>query len=78
MAKPALNLTALTTDEKLELMDDLWISIDFSGFPLTANQQAELNRRLDSLEQDGPVGVPWSQVRAEMATRGACSASPAC
>ena len=66
MSKPALNLATLTTDEKLELIEDLWTSIDFSTVTMTPEQRAELDRRLDLLEQEGPVGVPWDQVRAEM------------
>ena len=69
MAKPALNLADLSVDEKLELIDDLWTSIDFSELPLTPEQRAELDRRLDRLEQEGPVGVPWEQVRAEMTSK---------
>jgi putative addiction module component (TIGR02574 family) len=69
MSKPALNLATLTTDEKLELIEDLWTSIDFSTVTMTPEQRAELDRRLDLLEQEGPVGVPWDQVRAEMTSR---------
>lgn len=66
MSKHALNLTSLSTDEKLELIEDLWTSIDFSTLAITPEQRAELDRRLDLLEQEGPVGVSWAQVRAEM------------
>lgn len=69
MSKPALNLTSLTTDEKLELIEDLWTSIDFSALTISPEQRAELDRRLDLLEQEGAVGVPWSQVRAEMTSK---------
>ena len=69
MAKPALNLTALTTEEKIELIDDLWTSIDFGALPLTAEQRVELDRRLDRLDEEGPVGIPWEQVRLEMTTK---------
>jgi putative addiction module component (TIGR02574 family) len=66
MSKPALNLTSLSNDEKLELIDDLWTSIDFTTLVITPEQRAEFDRRLDLLDQEGPVGAPWSQVRAEM------------
>lgn len=66
MAKPALNLGALTADEKLELIDDLWASIDFDALPLSPEHRAELDRRLDLLELEGPVGVPWEAVLAKM------------
>jgi putative addiction module component (TIGR02574 family) len=69
MAKPALDLTKLTADEKLELIDELWISIEPEEFPLSVEQRAELNRRLDRLDEEGPVGVPWETVRAEMTPR---------
>ena len=66
MAKPALDLSALTPDEKLELIDDLWGSLKSEDFALTAEQQAELDRRLDRLDRDGPVGNSWETVRAKM------------
>jgi putative addiction module component (TIGR02574 family) len=69
MAKPALDLSSLTPDEKLQLIDDLWGSLRPEDFALTDDQRAELDRRLDRLERDGPVGTPWEDVRALM-TRG--------
>ena len=69
MAKPALNLTALTTEEKIELIDELWTSIDFGAVPLTPAQRAEIDRRLNRLDEEGPVGIPWEQVRSEMTTK---------
>ena len=70
MAKPALDLAALTPDEKLELNDDLWGSLKPEDFELTGEQQAELDRRLDRLDRDGPVGTPWETVRAKMSRSG--------
>jgi putative addiction module component (TIGR02574 family) len=29
---------------------------------LTATQRAELDRRLDDLEREGPLGIPWNEV----------------
>jgi putative addiction module component (TIGR02574 family) len=66
MAKPALDLTKLTPEEKLELIDELWTSISPEEFPLTDEQRAELHRRLDRLDEDGPTGISWDSVRAEM------------
>jgi putative addiction module component (TIGR02574 family) len=70
MAKPALDLASLTPDEKLELIDDLWGSRKPEDFVLSAEQQAELDRRLDLLDRDGPVGNSWDTARAKM-SRGA-------
>jgi len=69
MAKPALDLTKLTPAEKLELIDDLWLSLTPESFPLTADQRTELHRRLDHLDEDGPVGLSWGSVRLETTPR---------
>jgi putative addiction module component (TIGR02574 family) len=69
MVKPALDLSRLTPKEKLELIDELWTSITPEEFPLTAEQRADLHRRLDHLDEDGPVGVSWDSVRLEMTRR---------
>jgi putative addiction module component (TIGR02574 family) len=66
MGKPALDLAALTPDEKLELIDDLWGSLKPEDFVLTGEQQAELDRRLNRVNHDGPVGTSWEAVRAKM------------
>ncbi|WP_437869885.1 addiction module protein [Sorangium sp. So ce302] len=68
MGKPALDLSKLTADEKLDLIDDLWRSLSSDDLPLSSELRAELDRRLDRLDLEGPVGVPWEDVRAEMTT----------
>lgn len=59
MAKPALDIEKLTKDERLEPLEEVWDSLsrDPAGLPLTAEQEADLDRRLDSLDQDGAVGT---------------------
>jgi putative addiction module component (TIGR02574 family) len=69
MAKPALDLTKLTPEEKLELIDELWTSITPEELPLTPEQRMELDRRLDRLDKEGPLGVSWESVRLEMTRR---------
>jgi putative addiction module component (TIGR02574 family) len=69
MAKPALDLTQLTPEEKLDLIDALWTSLTPEEFPSTADQRAELHQRLDRLDEEGPVGVSWESVRLEMTRR---------
>jgi putative addiction module component (TIGR02574 family) len=69
MAKPALDLTQLTAEEKLELIDELWTSITPEQFPLTAGQRTELHRRLDHLDEEGPAAMSWESVRLEMTPR---------
>jgi putative addiction module component (TIGR02574 family) len=69
MAKPALDLSTLTPDEKADLIDDLWSSLRSDELMLTPDQKAELDRRLERLDRDGPVGTPWETVRAQMSRR---------
>lgn len=66
MAKPALDLAALTPDEKLELIDDLWGSLRPEDLSLSPEQKAELDRRLARIDQEGLVGTPWEVVRSKM------------
>jgi putative addiction module component (TIGR02574 family) len=68
MGKPALDLSKLTADEKCDLIDDLWRSLSSDDLTLTPALRAELDRRLERLDRDGPVGVAWEDVYAEMAS----------
>jgi putative addiction module component (TIGR02574 family) len=69
VAKPAIDLTKLSGDEKLDLIDDLWRSLTPDELPLSPQLREELDRRLDRLDREGPTGVPWEDVRAEMTGR---------
>ncbi len=68
VAKPAVDISNLTPDEKLDLIDALWGSFKAEDLPLSDELRAELDRRLDRLDREGPTGVPWDQVRARMTT----------
>lgn len=68
MGKPAIDLSKLTADEKLELIDDLWRSFTPDELALSPEIQGELDHRLDRLEREGLMGVAWEDVRAEMRT----------
>ncbi|WP_437812874.1 addiction module protein [Sorangium sp. So ce1078] len=68
MGKPALDLSKLTADEKLDPIDERWRRLSSDDLPLSSDSRAELDRRLDHLDLEGPSGVPWEDVRAEMTT----------
>ncbi|HEY3800722.1 MAG TPA: addiction module protein [Caulobacteraceae bacterium] len=57
----------LTPAEKLELIGELWDSLDAVDVPLTANQRAELDRRL--ADPDLQSGAPWEEVKARLLQR---------
>ena len=71
VAKPALDLTKLTRDERLELLEELWESLsrEIDALPLTEEQEAELDRRLDALDRDGAVGVSPEELRERIRNR---------
>lgn len=62
------NLRNLPLDERLRLVEDLWDSIaaDQGALPLTQQQQAELDRRLDAYEADGVRGRLAADVIADI------------
>lgn len=62
------NLRELPLEERIRLVEDLWDSIasDQSALPLTAQQQAELDRRLDAYEADGNPGRRAEEVIADI------------
>ncbi|MEZ4222573.1 MAG: addiction module protein [Polyangiaceae bacterium] len=68
MARPALDISQLTPDERLDLIGELWNSLDPADVPLSDEQRAALNRRLDRLEIEGSRGSPWSDVVARIRT----------
>ncbi|MBV9762856.1 MAG: addiction module protein [Acidobacteriaceae bacterium] len=59
----------LTPPERLHLIAQLWDSLDNEQLPLTEAQQAELDRRLASLNDDRRNGVTWAVLKAELEQR---------
>jgi putative addiction module component (TIGR02574 family) len=62
-------IARLSADERLALIAALWDSLDDEQVPLTAAQQAELERRLTTLEGDRADGVTWDALKAELEQR---------
>jgi putative addiction module component (TIGR02574 family) len=62
------DLRKLPLDERIQLVEDLWDSIaaDQNASPLTPEQRAELDRRLDAYEADGDPGRPAEEVIEEI------------
>jgi len=69
MARPALDLSQLSPDEKLDLIGELWDSLNDRDIALTTEQQAELQLRLDRLDRDGVAGRPWHEIEARLRQR---------
>ncbi len=62
-------LTRLTPPERLALISQLWDSLEADQLPLTAAQQAELDRRLETLDQDRREGITWAALKTELDRR---------
>ncbi len=58
----------LSIDERLRLVEDIWDSIaaDQGALPLTDEQKAELDKRLDIYELDKNVGRVAAEVIADI------------
>jgi putative addiction module component (TIGR02574 family) len=75
MGKPRIEIDALSKAERLDLLEQVWESLSRTplDLPVTAQQQAELDRRSDQLDQDlaegRPIGVPWDEVMRQLRTR---------
>jgi len=72
MTKPAIDYRKLSIPERLELVEDIWDSIaqDAEVFPLSDEQKAELDRRLEAHRRDPESAIPWTEVRRELFERG--------
>jgi putative addiction module component (TIGR02574 family) len=59
-----IDVASLSFEERLRLLDELWDSLSRTpeAIPLTGAQREELDRRLDELDREGPVGIPWDEV----------------
>jgi putative addiction module component (TIGR02574 family) len=62
-------ITRLSPDERLALIEQLWDSLDDDQVPLTPAQQAELERRLATLDHDRAQSMTSETLKAELAQR---------
>jgi putative addiction module component (TIGR02574 family) len=62
-------IVRLTPPERLALIAQLWDSLEHEQLPLTSAQEAELERRLTSLDEDRRNGVTWASLKAELEQR---------
>ncbi len=62
-------IVRLSPAERLALIAQLWDSLEQHHLPLSSVQEAELGRRLASLEQDRDEGITWAALKAELERR---------
>lgn len=64
-----VDIAKLSPEERLELLEQLWDSLSPEAIPMTDAQREELDRRLDELDREGPIGIPWNDVLDRIRTR---------
>ena len=60
------DLAKLSPQQRLELIEWLWDSLDDANIPVTAAQSAELERRIASFDQDREDAVTWEELRSKL------------
>jgi putative addiction module component (TIGR02574 family) len=71
MTALAQSLMTLPFEEKVQLVWDLWDSIEMekSKIPVPAADLAEMERRLDEYLKDGDKGETWEVVRTSISRK---------
>lgn len=73
MAKPQMDFSHLTPDERISLAEALWDSLATTPevVSLTAAQAEELDRRVEDYRRDRNPGTPWREALRRIAESGA-------
>ncbi len=63
---PMIDIRHLSPQERLDLIGQLWDSLDAADIPLTAAQSVEIDRRLATLDEDIKHGRDAADVLADL------------
>jgi putative addiction module component (TIGR02574 family) len=66
-----IDIANLSLEERLRLLDELWESLTQTPetIPLTDAQRKVIDRRLDEINLEGPIGIPWDEVLRQIRSR---------
>lgn len=56
----------LTPADRLELISELWESLDTNDLPVTDGERELLDQRLAALQADPAAGRSWEAVKADL------------
>ncbi|MBK9129821.1 MAG: addiction module protein [Phycisphaerales bacterium] len=62
MVNPDIDVKHLSAKDRLNLIEQIWDSLEAEDVPVTEAQKAELDRRIDEMDRDGERGIPWDDV----------------
>ncbi len=63
------DIDRMTDAEKLDLIDELWDSLEDRAFPLTPEQMVELDRRMETFDEDIKSAITWDELEAKLIAR---------
>ncbi len=66
---PTIDYSHLSTQERLDLIGEIWDSLEADAVPLTEEQAAELDRRYATLDEDIKQGRDAFAVYADRTAR---------
>ena len=66
---PSVDFRHLSPQERIDLIGEIWDSIEAEAVPLTPAQTAELDRRLETLDEDIKHGRDARDVLADLRRR---------
>jgi putative addiction module component (TIGR02574 family) len=61
-----LDISRLSPKERLDLIGELWDSLNAEEVQLTPAQARELDRRIVTFDDDAKTAIPWESVDAEL------------
>jgi putative addiction module component (TIGR02574 family) len=70
MGAPLLDFSHLSAEQRIELAEQLWDSLDANAVGPSEQDVAELRRRRASLASDGEPGTPWRDTIESLRQRG--------
>jgi putative addiction module component (TIGR02574 family) len=70
--KPAIDIGQLSFNERLQLVEDLWDSLeeDQDAIPTPLWHLEEIRRRLEAYRENPGAGSSWDEVRDRILKRG--------
>ncbi len=70
MSNPIFDFSHLSPEERIQLAEELWDSLEPEEFPIAEELGAELDRRLERHRQDPGRGRPAEDVLRDLDQRG--------
>ena len=70
MSSPIFDFSHLSPEERIQLAEELWDSLDSAELPIAEDLGAELDRRLERHRKDPGRGRPAEDVLRDIEKRG--------